>query len=116
MARSATNPRPRCSIASTPPARRCRKRPENLLSGEGALGSGSARLWLYEQSIYARSHTVVALNDYDVRPFPWLNRFVIAPIFGKATKSWSGENGCLFFVGNLAQPSSHRVAVPQVRS
>lgn len=41
MARSATKPRLRCSIASAPPARRCRKRPENLLSGEGALGSGS---------------------------------------------------------------------------
>ena len=45
MARSATNRRLRCSIASAPPARRCRKRPEDLLSGEGALGSGFARAW-----------------------------------------------------------------------
>ena len=34
------DPRLRCSNASTPPACRCQKRPENLLSGEGALGSG----------------------------------------------------------------------------
>ncbi len=42
MARSGTNPRPRCSKTSAPPARQCRKRPENLLSGEGRLGSSSS--------------------------------------------------------------------------
>lgn len=59
-----------------------------------------ARLWLYEQSIYARSHAVVALNGLDVTPFPWLKRVVIAPIFERDPKSWHGREGNLFFVGN----------------
>ena len=59
-----------------------------------------ARLWLYEQSIYARSHAVVALNGLDVTPFPWLKRVVIAPIFERNPKSWHGRKGNLLFVGN----------------
>ena len=45
MVRSGTNPRPRCSIASAQPARRRQMRPENLVSGEGALGSGPMQPW-----------------------------------------------------------------------
>jgi glycosyltransferase involved in cell wall biosynthesis len=70
-----------------------------------------ARLWLFEQSIYARSHAVVALNDSDVTPFPWVKRVVIAPIIGESPKSWHGENGCLFFVGNVSHfPNRQAVA------
>jgi hypothetical protein len=59
-----------------------------------------ARLWLYEQSVYARSHAVVALNGPDVAAFPWLNRVVIAPIFGGSVQPWHGGDGRLLFVGN----------------
>lgn len=58
------------------------------------------RLWLYEQSVYARSHAVVTLNGPDVTPFPWLNRVVIAPIFGRSARPWHGGDGRLLFVGN----------------
>jgi len=59
-----------------------------------------ARLWLYEQSVYARSHAVVALNASDVAPFPWLDRVVIAPILSGSAQSWHGGGGNLLFVGN----------------
>jgi hypothetical protein len=66
-----------------------------------ALRNVVRRLWLYEQSIYARSHTVVALNGSDVPPFPWLRRVTIAPIFEGGAKSWHGGEGTLCFVGNV---------------
>ena len=73
-----------------------------LLASAGAEPSFKkiARLWRYEQSIYARSHVVVANNRLDVAPFPWLKRVVIAPIFERSANSWHGGNGDLFFVGN----------------
>jgi glycosyltransferase involved in cell wall biosynthesis len=58
------------------------------------------RLWLYEQSVYARSHAVVALNASDIVAFPWLKRVVIAPILGESAQSWQGGDGNLLFVGN----------------
>jgi hypothetical protein len=76
-----------------------------LLASQGSPSSRRkiARLWLYEQSIYARSHVVVANNGLDVPRFPWLRRTAIAPMFERSENSWHGGKGDLFFVGN----SSH---------
>ena len=75
---------------------------KELLASTGAEPTFKkiARLWRYEQSIYARSHVVVANNRLDVAPFPWLKRVVIAPIFERGVQSWHGGVGNLFFVGN----------------
>ncbi|MET0195184.1 MAG: glycosyltransferase [Hyphomicrobiaceae bacterium] len=75
---------------------------KELLASTGAEPTFKkiARLWRYEQSIYARSHVVVANNRLDVAPYPWLKRVVIAPIFERGVQSWHGGVGNLFFVGN----------------
>ena len=75
---------------------------KELLASAGAEPSFKkiARLWRYEQWIYARSHVVVATNGPDVTPFPWLKRAVIAPMFERSEQSWHGRDGNLFFVGN----------------
>ncbi|HEU4376930.1 MAG TPA: glycosyltransferase [Hyphomicrobiaceae bacterium] len=75
-----------------------------LLASNGSPHSSRkvARLWLYEQSIYARSDAVVATNAADVPPFPWFKRVVIAPMFDKSASSWHGGNKSILFVGNAS--------------
>lgn len=75
---------------------------KELLASAGRDPSSKkiARLWRYEQSIYARSHVVVANNRLDVVPFPWLKRVVIVPMFERSEQAWQGRDGHLFFVGN----------------
>jgi hypothetical protein len=72
---------------------------------EGTLSSPIAelRLFLFEQSIYSRSHHVVALCPEDLPfPRPTMRRTVIRPIFNQKEQRWAGENGRdLFFVGNI---------------
>lgn len=61
------------------------------------------RLLLFEQSIYSRSHGIVALCPEDLPfPRPTMRRTVIRPIFDPKPQRWAGENGRdIFFVGDI---------------
>jgi hypothetical protein len=62
------------------------------------------RLFFYEQMIYSRSNSVIALTSNDLpAPRPMTRRFVLPALFDPKVKQWNGaDNKSLFFVGNVA--------------
>jgi hypothetical protein len=79
------------------------KRLNGLPEGTSSSTIAELRLFLFEQSIYSRSHHVVALCPEDLPfPRPTMHRAVIRPIFDQKEQRWAGENSRdLFFVGNI---------------
>jgi hypothetical protein len=61
------------------------------------------RLFLYEQMIYSKSKTVLALTKKDLpAPRPMTRRIVLPAVFDPKVKRWNGMNSkSLFFVGNV---------------
>jgi FkbM family methyltransferase len=70
-----------------------------VLSGTSVL-----RLFFYEQMIYSRSNSVIALSSKDLpAPRPMTRRFVLPAVFDPKFKRWNGAGSkSLFFVGNVA--------------
>ncbi|PYI99490.1 MAG: hypothetical protein DME98_00475 [Verrucomicrobia bacterium] len=62
------------------------------------------RLFFYEQIIYSRSNSVIALTSKDLpAPRPMTRRFVLPAVFDPKVKRWNGAGSkSLFFVGNVA--------------
>jgi FkbM family methyltransferase len=61
------------------------------------------RLFFYEQMIYSRSNSVIALTSNDLpAPRPMTRRFVLPAVFDPKVKRWNGASSkSLFFVGNV---------------
>jgi hypothetical protein len=78
------------------------KRLNALPPGTSSSPIAEFRLSLFEQSVYSRSHGVVALCPEDLPfPRPAMRRTVVRPIFDPKEQRWAGENSRdLFFVGN----------------
>ena len=66
-------------------------------------GSSVLRLFFYEQMIYSRSNSVIALTSKDLpAPRPMTRRFVLPALFDPKVKRWNGAGSkSLFFVGNV---------------
>ena len=62
------------------------------------------RLFFYEQMIYSRSNSVIALTSKDLpAPRPMTRRFVLPAVFDPKVKQWNGAGSkSLFFVGRVA--------------